>query len=141
VIITADMRDPAAILDHPDTRALIDFSRPVAVLFIAVFHFVPDSDDPGRIVAAFRDRLAPGSYLALSHLTTDSPSAEERRLMVDTYRDTAAPIVYRDRDQIRDLFDGFELVPPGLVRPGRWHPDEKNGAPTDRLYGGVGRTG
>ena len=138
-IITADLRQPEAILDHPDTLDLIDFSRPVAVLFIAVFHFIRHSDRPQDVVAAFRERMAPGSYVAISHLTTDSPSAEERQLMVDTYANTAAPIVYRSREEIEALFDGFELVPPGQVRPGLWHPDGRNGAPTERLYGAVGR--
>jgi hypothetical protein len=137
--ITADLRDPGAILDHPDTVELIDFARPVALLLIAVFHFIPDSDDPARIVKRFAERMVPGSYLAISHLTTDSPSAEERQLMVDTYKDTAAPMVYRSRAEIADLFDGFEFVAPGLVRPGEWHADPTQDRATERLYGAVAR--
>src|SRR5258707_2823988 len=66
-VITADVRSPREILDHPGTRALIDFSRPVALLVIALMHFITDEDDPAGLLATLVDGLAPGSYLALSH--------------------------------------------------------------------------
>lgn len=138
-ILTADLRDPAAILDHPDTKALIDFTEPVAVLFVAVFHFVRDSEDPASIIRAFRDRMAPGSYLALSHLAVEGSPAEERALMEESYRNATAPMVYRSTTAIRELFDGFILVPPGLVPTGRWRPDEADATSTERMYAGVGR--
>ena len=71
VVIEADLRDPRAILDQPGTRKLIDFSQPLAVLLVAVLHFISDDEDPHAIVAAIRDALPPGSYLVLSHVTGD----------------------------------------------------------------------
>jgi hypothetical protein len=139
-VITADMRQPETILDHPDLRALIDFTRPVAVLFVAVFHFITDADNPAGILAALRDRMAPGSYLALSHLTTDGPPAQEVGQVVDMYKDATSPIVFRPHHAITEFFDGFELVKPGIVRPWQWRPDlGPIGPKTDWLYAGVAR--
>ena len=70
-IVLADLREPEAILAHPGVRELIDFSQPVAVLLIAIAHFLTNDEDPGRIIATLSDALAPGSYLALSHGTGD----------------------------------------------------------------------
>jgi SAM-dependent methyltransferase len=139
-VITADIRDPAAILDDPDLGALIDFSQPVAVLFVAIFHFIRDSEDPAGILAAFRERLAPGSYLALSHLTTDGPDAGEIDQVVDVYKNATSPIVFRPRQEITRLFDGFELTEPGITRPWQWRPEYGvKGPQTDWLLAGVGR--
>ncbi|MFE9103246.1 SAM-dependent methyltransferase [Actinomadura geliboluensis] len=139
-VITADARDPEAILGHADLRALIDFSRPVAVLSIALFHFIPDDDDPAGIVAAFRERLAPGSYFALSHLTTDGTPAEELERVVEVYRKATSPIVFRPPERIASFFAGFELVEPGLTRPWKWRPEYgPSGPQTDSLYAGLGR--
>jgi SAM-dependent methyltransferase len=139
-VITADVREPEAILSHPDLRALIDFSRPVAVLSVAVFHFIGDAADPAGIVRAFRDRLRPGSCLALSHLTVDGPPAGEVAQVVDAYKNATSPIVFRPRDRIESLFDGFEFVDPGLVRPWQWRPGYgPDGPRTDWLRAGVAR--
>ena len=116
-VITADMRDPHAILGNTDLRALIDFSRPVAVLFVAVLHFITDSEDPAGIIKAFRGVMAPGSYLVLSHLTTDGPPSAAVARTVEVYEKATSPIVFRTREQIAQLFDGFTLQRPGLVRP------------------------
>ncbi|MDL4775381.1 MULTISPECIES: SAM-dependent methyltransferase [Thermomonosporaceae] len=139
-VITADVREPGTILEHPDLRNLIDFSRPVAVLSVALFHFIGDAADPAGIVRAFRDRMHPGSHLALSHLTVDGPPADEVAQVVDAYKDATSPIVFRPRDRIEPLFDGFDLVDPGLVRPWQWRPGYGPAGPrTEWLYAGVGR--
>jgi hypothetical protein len=64
-IVLADLRDPRAILAHPEVRKLIDFTEPVALLLVAILHFIKDEEDPAGIVATLRDALAPGSYLVL----------------------------------------------------------------------------
>ncbi|MFF5262868.1 SAM-dependent methyltransferase [Actinomadura viridis] len=139
-VITADVRDPDAILGHPDLRALIDFSRPVAVLSIALFHFISDDYDPPGILRKFRERLLPGSYLALSHLTTDGPAAGEVAQVVDAYKGATSPIVFRPRPRIEALFDGFDLVEPGLTRPWKWHPElGPEGPETEWLFAGVAK--
>ena len=81
-MVHADLRDPAAVLGHPDLRALIDLDQPVALMCAAVLHFVPDADEPHRIIAEYRDQVVPGSYLAISHGT---PADTE-----DTPRSSAA---------------------------------------------------
>ncbi len=138
-IVTADMRDPASVLDHPDTRELIDFSRPVAVLFVAVFHFMAPEDDPAGIIAAVRERQAPGSYIAISHLSREGMPEEDQRGWEAGFAGTTTRLVLRSEREIGDLFHGYDLVEPGLVRPYAWHPDEDGSPETTSLFGGVGR--
>src|SRR5690349_25145491 len=69
-MVHADLREPAVVLGNPDLLALIDLTRPLALVCAAVLHFVPDSDEPHRVIADYRDRLAAGSYLAISHGST-----------------------------------------------------------------------
>lgn len=140
-IVTADMRRPEQVLDHAETRELIDFTRPVAVLFVAVFHFVLPAENPRAIVAAFRERQVPGSYLAISHLTTDGMSAEEQGGWEAGFAGATNKLVLRGEQEIRDLFDGYELVEPGLVRPHLWRPDDEPSPCTTSLFGAVGRLG
>ena len=123
-IIRADMRDPASILRHPSLRGLIDLDEPVAVLMVAVLHFVTADEDPYDLVARFRDAMAPGSYLVISHASGDtSPDAAR---LVEAYRAAraSAPVVLRTRAEITRLFDGFELIEPGLVHLPQWRPED-----------------
>ncbi|MCO6007069.1 SAM-dependent methyltransferase [Actinoallomurus purpureus] len=141
-VITADMREPGTVLAHPDVNALIDFSRPVAILFVAVFHFIRNTERPQEILRTFREQLAPGSHLALSHLTTDGPPAEEIAQVIDVYKGATSPIVFRPRQEIETFFDGFHLTDPGLVRPWSWRSDLGEPGPrTDWLYAGVAEFG
>jgi hypothetical protein len=123
-VITADMRDPTTILTHPDLTALIDLGRPVAVLFLAVLHFLPDSDDPTGIVATVRQAMAPGSYLAISHNTSDGQDSDIITHIENVYQAATSPMIFRPHHEIERMFDGFDLIPPGLVRPAHWHPYE-----------------
>lgn len=137
-IITADMRDPQTILDNPLTQQMIDFAQPVAVLFIAVFHFISRADDPARIVATIRERQAPGSYLAISHLTTEDMKPEIQAGWTSAFANSTSPIVFRDKDEVLDLFEGYELVDPGLVLVHDWRPEV--GSPSaPSVFGGVGQ--
>src|SRR5262249_33968971 len=76
--IEADACDTGRVLSHPDTRRLINFDEPVAVLYVSFLHCVPDARDPGGLVREVTDRLAPGSYVAISHLTSDDPQVRDR---------------------------------------------------------------
>jgi hypothetical protein len=136
------MRDPDAVLSDPAVQGLLDLSRPIAVLMVAVLHFVPDEDDPAGLVARFRDAVPAGSYLALSHATAGEQAdraAEHRGL----YQRTATPMTMRTRDQVVRLFDGWELAEPGVVSLPQWRPEP--GTPAldrpERMPGlaGVGR--
>ncbi|MCQ4082428.1 SAM-dependent methyltransferase [Streptomyces sp. RB6PN25] len=141
----ADVREPETVLGHPTIRDLIDFGRPVALLLVAVLHFVSDEDDPAGIVTTLTDALPSGSYLVLSHGTADfHPDGLPQVSAV--YANATAALSMRSRDRIAPFFDGFDLVEPGLVQIPYWRPDGPDGAVEDpdaapRIggYAGVGR--
>jgi SAM-dependent methyltransferase len=137
-VFTADMREPQVILTAPGLAGLIDFSRPVAVLLVAVLHFVRDEEDPYSIVRTFCDAMAPGSSLVLSHVTTDGPSAELLAGIEHVYERSTSPSRPRSRDEIARFFDGLDLVEPGVVRPGLWRPGSGQEPVTHFMYAGVG---
>jgi len=137
VSVRADIRQPETILEHPDVTRLIDFGQPVGVLCVAVLHLVPDAEDPGGIVARFRDGVCAGSYLALSQFASDS-DAEAMAELRAVAAGTAVETYFRPRDAILRFFDGFELVPPGLTDVERWR--QEGAAPTRlKIAGAVGR--
>ncbi|WNV86562.1 SAM-dependent methyltransferase [Umezawaea sp. Da 62-37] len=141
-VVQADMRRPDVVLNSPQVGSLLDLSQPVAVMMVAVLHFVPDSDDPARIVAAYGDVVAPGSVLVMSHATDgggSGPTAEHRQL----YTRTATPMNMRSPAQVTALFEGFDIVDPGVVFLPLWRPaspDDVDGNP-ERFTGlaAVGR--
>jgi SAM-dependent methyltransferase len=135
--LTADIRSPPAVLSAPETRKLIDLSRPFAVLMVAVLHFV--ADDPAGIVAGYVDALPPGGYLALSHLTSEGASDELRSVVDAVYRDTPAPLYFRSREQIEAMFCGLPLEEPGLVDVPLWRPNRYQGLGPMRILGGLAR--
>jgi S-adenosyl methyltransferase len=141
--IQADLRRPEGVLGHEAVARLIDFSRPVAVLFVASLHFVTDEEDPAGIVRAFADRMADGSYLILSHVTHDGQRPEQVQVAKYVYRGATAPWVFRGRDEVLRLFDGFTLVEPGLVRLSQWRADDVEAKTMggDWAYAGVARKG
>jgi len=142
-IVLADLRDPAAIVAHPQLRELIDFSRPVALLLVAILHFIRDEEDPAGIVATLRDALPDGSYLALSHGTLDFHPPGGEDLAASGYQNATAPLVLRARERVLPFFDGFELLEPGLVQAPLWRPEGRRPRPKDLeklgIYAGVGR--
>jgi hypothetical protein len=143
-VTRADIRDPASVLSAPTVLEVIDFEQPVAVLVVAVAHFLSDQDDPRGILAAYRAALAPGSYLALTHGSTDYDDpvlVEQFRRAVEVYADSATPVQLRSRQAILELFGDLTVVPPGLVDISRWlDSDEPGSTPTATLgtYGAIG---
>jgi SAM-dependent methyltransferase len=124
VTLRADLREPEQVLGHPQVRDLLDFGQPVGVMFMCVLHCLWDREDPWQVVREFRDTVAPGSYLALSHMTNEAhPEAAEGlfRMTQDLHWNT--PLISRSRADIARFFDGFTLVEPGLVSPAQWRPD------------------
>jgi SAM-dependent methyltransferase len=138
-VIVGDVRRPKDILEDPALRASIDLRRPVAVLLAAVLHFVCDDEHPHDIVAAFRDVLAPGSRLVLSHATDEGPPPEHATILEEAYANATAQVTLRSRDAIAAFFDGFDLQSPGLTRPGLWRPAPVAGPSTRWQFAGVGR--
>jgi hypothetical protein len=147
-VICADLREPESILDHPEVTGLIDFREPVGLLLTAVMMFVSDDADPWAQVARYVDALAPGSYLALSHLTDDykPPVMAERFRAV--FDGATERLYFRSRAGITRFFDGLELVPPyesaepGICYTGVWGAEDPVLADSDGarwLYCGVAR--
>lgn len=144
VAVPGDLRDPAAILADPDVRAHLDLTRPVVLLLLAVLHFVADTEDPARIVAGYRDHLAPGSVIVISHVADlpdpDKPNrAAATRDAAAVYEKLAGPFTLRTRKQITGLFHGLDLLPPGVVPANRWRPRRSRPGPVVPILGGVGR--
>jgi hypothetical protein len=144
-IIQADVRDPDAILDHPETRALLDFSQPLGLLMVGVLLFIGPEDHPGELVRAYRRKLAPGSLLAISHLCDEQAPPEQRAQVaaaVAAYQHANEQLHVRTRAEIVSWFDGMEIVDPGVVFLPDWRP-ESSGEANDvaRLLGlgGVAR--
>ncbi|MFJ9626404.1 SAM-dependent methyltransferase [Streptomyces sp. NPDC101175] len=142
-IVDGDIRRPEEVLSAPQLRKLIDFDQPVAVLMITILHFITPDEDPAGIVAAFRDALPGDGWLALSHATNqDRP--DTAAAVGKLYRSKAtSPVTARSRDEISGLFDGFDLVEPGLTYVPLWRPDAEDEIPENPseywVYAGVGR--
>jgi hypothetical protein len=121
--IQADLREPEKILGDPVTRRTLDFGQPIALMLVAVLHFVPDSDGPRQIVDTLLGALPSGSYLAASHVTAehdpDGVGGLER-----TYQAAGLPAQARTADEFADLaFRGLDMVDPGLTLVSEWRPD------------------
>jgi S-adenosyl methyltransferase len=142
-IVLADLRDPGGILGSPKLRELIDFTQPVALLLVAVVHFLTEAEAPARIVAVLRDALPPGSYLVLSHGTADFHPPGVAGQAAAGYEHATAPLVLRSFEQVSAFFDGFDLVEPGLVQASLWRPEGRPPRPKDLarigIYAGVGQ--
>jgi SAM-dependent methyltransferase len=144
VVVAGDARDPVGLLADRTAREHLDWSRPVAALYVAVLHFL-DGDEPARILAEVRDRLVPGSYLVVSHVadlpdTVEGPErAAATKAAAELYAGLAAPFVLRSRQEIAGLFAGFELVEPGLVAAHEWRPQRGRPGPPVPVLAGVGR--
>ncbi|MFF3224108.1 SAM-dependent methyltransferase [Nocardia suismassiliense] len=136
--LLGDIRNPHDILDQLKNHALFDFSEPVAITLVGVLHYVMDTEDPAGIIAAFRDQMAPGSYLALTHGSLDS-SPEILEVLTGT-DGTSAQVTFRTAAQTEALMAGFELLEPGVVPVQELlRPD----LPSTRMVmlGGIGRKG
>jgi hypothetical protein len=136
--VDADLRDPDYILRQAGRT--LDFSRPVAVMLIAVMHLIVDADDPYGIVGGLKAAMAPGSYLALSQVASDIETeqvAEARRRYNSLARETQR---HRTQAEVTGFFDGLHLVEPGVVPVQRWRPDSDFVARTkSTMWGGVAR--
>lgn len=140
--IQADIREPDSILSSSELAALIDFSKPVGVLLVAVLHFIEDRDRPRDIVRALTGRMVRGSYLALSHITSDGTDRQVMSTVSDAYARASAPAVFRTETEIRAFFEGFDLLEPGLTEVTRWSPYSaafSTDPSTVRFLAGIGR--
>ncbi|HEX3590481.1 MAG TPA: SAM-dependent methyltransferase [Pseudonocardiaceae bacterium] len=140
IVIEGDLRAPAEILAHPDLVRLIDLDQPVAVLLVGILYFFPAEDRPFEIVETLRDAVAPGSFVALSHVVSDvEPEA------IGAAQEIYRGFLHRTGDarrtlaQVSEFFTGLDLVEPGLVPVGDWRADGTDPSPATSMFGGVGR--
>jgi len=125
-VIQADLRDPAAILSHPDVGRLIDFAEPVGLILVAVLHFLTDAQDPHGITGRLAGAAAPGSHLVVSHVTNEgNPRLTDA--VTRLYNARAADGQARSRAEILRFFGDWEMAEPGLVHAPLWRP----GSPED----------
>ena len=142
--IQADARQSDKILAHPEVRKLLDFERPAAILLLLVLHAVPDDDEACGIIRSFRDALAPGSYVAISHATRDDAPPGVLDQLGALTRGSPTPTIDRTLAEVKRFFEGLELVEPGVVRPPLWRPEGPDDVQLDRpervlVWSGVGR--
>lgn len=149
--IHADLRDMVGVLEHPVARRLLDFDRPIAILCLAVLHFVPGELE--RVLGPLRRIPAPGSLLAFSHATTVPPRSPEPGATCSAEPDAAAivrlvydctltPLVLRSEDTLRSAVAGLELVDPGMVPVSQWRPTTRDLSiepPASTLLGAIAR--
>ncbi|MEU4314410.1 SAM-dependent methyltransferase [Nocardia sp. NPDC024068] len=123
--LEADLRDPDELLRRVRTTGLLDFDRPVAILLFAVLHLLADADLPAARVTALRQAVAPGSHVAISHLTSALRPDDAERLHESSATGNQVGIQFRSRAAISALFDGWELVEPGVVELPLWRPESE----------------
>ncbi|MCX3062793.1 SAM-dependent methyltransferase [Streptomyces beihaiensis] len=144
-VLAADLRTPKDILTSAEVRELLDLDRPVALLLIAVLHFVEDDDDPVGAVAELSAALAPGSLLVVTHASYEGMPISTDRAdgAVDVYRNEVRnPLIMRSHEEIARFFTGYETVEPGIVPMPLWRPQtapEDEDPYTFAGYVGVGR--
>jgi O-methyltransferase involved in polyketide biosynthesis len=139
IVVEGDLRRPAEFLADDNLRALIDFDRPIAVLLLGILYFLPEEDKPYELVAQLRDAMAPGSYLAISHVVS-----EDRPEAFSTASQIYGPAIGRPgdptytRESVRAYFDDMDMVEPGLVYVRDWRNEEPD-SPQTWMLGGVAR--
>ncbi|KAB1947196.1 SAM-dependent methyltransferase [Micromonospora sp. ALFpr18c] len=143
--IDADLRDPERILTHPELLRTVDLSQPVALMLVAVLHFVPDGDDPYALVRRLLDALPAGSYLAASHATHEylPPAVAEEARAAAKGGGPHGLINLRTRAEFTGFFTGLDVVEPGITSVAEWRAE---GEPQPRpsvvevsMYGAVAR--
>lgn len=123
-MVCADLTRPADVLEDPAVRWLLDFSRPVALLCTATLHFIADEAKPHEAIAAYRDHVASGSYLAVTHGSVEGEDpSDENEHASGVFSQASARLRPRSIPEILRFFDGFDLVEPGLVWMSEWRPD------------------
>jgi hypothetical protein len=134
-IIARDMREPGEILADQQLRELIDFEKPVGLLFVSMLQFLPDEDDPGGIIQRLLAPFPAGSYVALTHGTADAaPNVHDAE---SVYQHATTTLHPRTREHVRSLVDGLQLMEPGLVWTPEWRPepeDPRMDHPSDCYY-------
>ena len=132
--VAGDLRDPTAVLADPAVAAHLDWNQPVALLMCGILHYVPDDAHPADLAAAWYRSLAPGSYVFIHHLlASEDPAAAGLQAAM---AQALGPVQFRTRSEVETLFDGLDLVDPGVVPVPQWHPDPDT--PSERAHPALG---
>jgi hypothetical protein len=123
IAIQGDARRPEQVINQPDVQQRLDWLRPMGVLLLALLHFVPDDAEAAHIVRTLREAMPSGSYLVITHATTEQIDESGRQRVEQLYQQATSPFHFRTRDQIAQFFEGLELVEPGLVYLPQWRPE------------------
>ena len=141
--LDADLRTPGKILDDPAVRATLDLTQPIALMLVAILHFIPDSAEPYAIVDKLVDALAPGSYVVLSHATFDPLDEDTVGRLNAVNAGSVPPFCPRSKEQVARFFDRLQLVAPGIVSVAEWRAQDEpppRPAPAEvAWYGAVAR--
>lgn len=141
--IEADLRKPADLLARARATGLIDFEQPVGLLLVAVLHLVGDDDRPAELVTELRAAVADGSYVAISHLSSAQRPEDAAKLGANAADKSKVGIHFRSREAIAGMFQGWELIDPGVVELPAWRPEsdqDRHESPGRSLgLAGVGR--
>jgi hypothetical protein len=125
-VIQADVRQTEQLLAHPDVQQLLASDRPLAVLMVALLHFLTDDAEAHRVVRTLRQAMPSGSYLAISHASVEGIEPESRARAEALYTRSGNPIKMRTRAEIASFFEGLDLVEPGLVCVPLWRPESQD---------------
>ena len=136
VVITGDLREPQKVIENPALQATLDLSQPAVIILAAVLHFLSDTEARAA-VDYLKGSVAPGSALVISHATADDAAPEETSKVQGVYEAAQSPIYLRTREEVTRFFDGFTLVPPGVVDVNHWHTEPGAGRTQVIGYGGV----
>ncbi len=136
-VVAADLTEPEAVLRNSTIRNFLDFSKPLGLLMVAVFHFVSDDKHPVEVVRKYVEAIPSGSYVALSHLTADQ-MADEMAGVVEAMKNSRDPMFFRSYADVVALFDGLDVVEPGVVSAPLWRKDYGDDVDQEGVYAGVG---
>ncbi|RJO75360.1 SAM-dependent methyltransferase [Nocardia panacis] len=136
--LDADLRDPDYILGHPDLARVLDLSQPVALMLVAVMHFITDEHRPYRLVRTLRDALPSGSFLVMTHATSDFLTAEDLAENVAANQRSGVPFQLRSGTEFGEFFTGLELVAPGIASVTSWRPEEWHAHPRQEAVSMLG---
>jgi hypothetical protein len=134
--LLADLTDAEAVLGAEPVREILAFDRPVCLLAVAVAQFIPDTERLGRALERYREVLAPGSHLVLSHACAEG-SAPHAKQILRIYNHTTSPMILRERDEIRAFFGDWPLLPPGVVPAADWRPTGEDPGPGPSVRGEI----
>ncbi|GGM46499.1 hypothetical protein GCM10012275_16930 [Longimycelium tulufanense] len=139
--VVADLCQPDRVLAAIERGRLLDLDEPVAVLLTDVLHFVSDADDPAGMIGSYLDRLAPGSYLSMSHTGHDESMLAGFSMVERMYGTPVLPLTFRSLRQVEGFLTGLDIVEPGVVPVPLWRPEEEMDLNAERFagYAALGR--